>query len=55
MVKEWENKNSKSVINLTAEDIAEVISSWTRIPLKKITQDENDKLKNFIPPIIVKI
>ena len=45
--KEWENKNSKAVITLTQEDIAEVISNWMRIPVKKITQDENEKLKNL--------
>lgn len=45
--KKWESKNSKSIITLTEEDIAEVISSWTRIPVKKITQDENEKLKNL--------
>ena len=43
----WESKNSKSIITLTQEDIAEVISSWTRIPVKKITQDENEKLKHL--------
>ena len=43
----WESKNSKEVITLTEEDIAEVISSWTRIPVKKLTQDENEKLKNL--------
>lgn len=43
----WEHKNSKAVIELTEEDIAEVISSWTRIPVKKLTQDENEKLKNL--------
>ena len=43
----WENKNSKEVINLIDEDIAEVISSWTKIPVKKITQDENERLKNL--------
>ena len=32
--------------NLTEEDIAEVISSWTKIPVKKLTQDENEKLRN---------
>lgn len=45
--KKWENKNSKSIITLTEEDIAEVISSWTKIPVKKLTQDENEKLKNL--------
>ena len=43
----WKNKNSKTVINLTADDIADVISKWTKIPVKKITQDENEKLKNL--------
>ena len=45
--KKWESKNSKSIITLTEEDIAEVIASWTRIPVKKLTQDENEKLKNL--------
>ena len=43
----WKNKTSKSVMSLTEEDIAEVISSWTNIPVSKITQDENEKLKNL--------
>lgn len=43
----WENKNRKEVMNLTEEDIAEVIASWTRIPVKKLTQDENEKLRNL--------
>lgn len=45
--KKWENKNSKAVTALKEEDIAEVISSWTNIPVKRLTQDENDKLKNL--------
>ena len=43
----WENKNTRSVTTLTEEDIAEVISSWTGIPVQKLTQDENKKLKNL--------
>ena len=43
----WENKNKKSVTTLTEEDIAEVIASQTGIPVKKLTQDENEKLKNL--------
>ena len=45
--KKWQSKNSKNVLNLTDEDIAEVIASWTKIPVNKITQDENEKLKNL--------
>ena len=43
----WKNKNSKEIITLTEEDIAEVISSWTRIPVQRLTQDENEKLKKL--------
>ena len=43
----WEDKKTKSVSTLTAEDIAEVISSWTGVPVKSLTQDENEKLKNL--------
>ena len=45
--KRWENKTSRNVVILNEEDIAEVISSWTNIPVKKLTQDENDKLKSL--------
>ena len=45
--KKWQNKNNKSVINITEENIAEVIASWTGIPAKKITEDENERLKNL--------
>ena len=45
--KEWETKNSKNVSTLKEEDIANVISSWTGIPVTKVSQSENDKLKNL--------
>ena len=45
--KKWQNKNSKNVLNLNEEDIAEVIGSLTGIPVNKITQDENEKLKHL--------
>ncbi len=43
----WNNKNTRSVTEITDEDIAEVIANWTKIPVKKLTQDENEKLKNL--------
>lgn len=43
----WNDKNTRSVTEITSEDIAEVIARWTGIPVKKITQDENEKLKNL--------
>ena len=43
----WRNKNTKSIITITDENIAEIISSSTGIPLDKITKSENEKLKNL--------
>lgn len=43
----WKNKNTKSVTELTEENIADVISSWTGIQANKITQDENKRLKKL--------
>mgnify|MGYP003371328141 FL=1 len=43
----WNNKNSKNVVTLTEEDIADVVANWTGIPVKKISQDENARLKNL--------
>ena len=45
--KKWKNKSNKELINITEENIAEVISSWTGIPANKITEDENVRLKNL--------
>lgn len=33
--------------NLTIQDIAEVIENWTKIPVKKITEKETQKLLNL--------
>ena len=45
--KKWKNKNTKSVTIVTEENIAEVIANWTGIPAKRLTEDENEKLKNL--------
>ena len=45
--KKWKNKNTKEVVNITEENIAEVIANWTGIPASKITEDENQRLKNL--------
>ena len=43
----WNDNNVKSIRNITEEDIAEVIASITGIPVQKINQNENEKLKNL--------
>ena len=45
--RKWKNKNTKLVTTVTEENIADVIASWTGIPAKKLTEDENVKLKNL--------
>ncbi len=39
--------SSMKIRNLTVQDIAEVIESWTKIPVKKITEQETQKLLNL--------
>ena len=45
--KKWRNQNTKKVITITEENIADVISLWTGIPTKKISEDENERLRNL--------
>ena len=39
--------SSLKLVELTTQDIAEVIESWTKIPVKKITEEETAKLLNL--------
>ena len=41
---EYKKTNNNKV---GAEDIANVVSLWTKIPVSKLTEDENEKLKNL--------
>ena len=34
-------------MSIKEEDIAEIVASWTSIPVTKITEDENKKLANL--------
>ena len=45
--KKWKNKNTKTLVTITEENIADVIALWTGIPAKKITEDENERLRNL--------
>ena len=44
LIKEIENKRKENELRITDEDIADVVSGWTKIPVKKLTEDENEKL-----------
>ena len=41
---DWENEKGKSEAVVTTEDIAEIVSSWTGIPVTKLEEAETEKL-----------
>ncbi len=45
--KEWKDKNSKQVLSLKENNIAEVVASWTGIPVSKVNENESEKLKKL--------
>ena len=48
LIEQIDSINSKMKLkNLTVQDIANVIESWTKIPVKKITEAETQKLLNL--------
>lgn len=42
-----EKTKSKDVIEIGEENIAEIISKWTGVPVQKLTADENEKLTHL--------
>ena len=47
MMNELSEKRKKNELSVRDEDIADVVSSWTKIPVKKLTEDENEKLMHL--------
>lgn len=43
----WKNQKNNDTPVLTAEDIANVVSSWTNIPVTKLTEKESERLLNL--------
>ena len=43
----WLKANDGQMGKITAEDIATVVSSWTKIPVSKLTETEKDRLLNL--------
>lgn len=44
---EWDSKYTKTDQIVSEEEIAEVVSSWTNIPVKKLAEEETEKLRNL--------
>ena len=45
--KEWEEKNIDTRLEVTENEIADVVSSWTGIPVKSIQEEEGQRLMNM--------
>ena len=45
--KDWQEKNSKQILQLKEEDIQAVVAAWTGIPVSKVSETESEKLKNL--------
>ncbi|WP_068677210.1 ATP-dependent protease ATP-binding subunit ClpC [Oceanobacillus sp. Castelsardo] len=45
--KEWKEKQGQMDSKVTVDDIASVVSSWTGVPVSKLTKDESDRLLNM--------
>ena len=42
--KKWLDENQSNILSVNPEDIAAVVSTWTDIPVEKLTQKESEKL-----------
>ena len=45
--KRFQKKTSSSQPEVTEEDIAEVVSAWTKIPVQKLVESDTDRLKKL--------
>ena len=43
----WKQDKEQKKLVVTEEDIADVVSAWTKIPVKKLTQGETEKIRNL--------
>lgn len=44
---EWEEKQVREKTEVTPDDIAEIVSSWTGIPVNRLAQEESERLLNL--------
>ena len=46
-IKIWEKQKDVDITEIHEENIAEVISKWTGIPIQRLNEDENEKMKHL--------
>jgi len=44
---EWEKNNSKEELCVREEDICDIIADWTGIPVRKLAEEEQERLRNM--------
>jgi ATP-dependent Clp protease ATP-binding subunit ClpC len=44
LAEEWKKKQEEQEIKVTGEHIAQIVSSWTGVPVSKLTETESEKL-----------
>ena len=44
---EWQSKHDDKNLVVTEDDIAEIVTAWTGIPVKKLAQEESERLLNL--------
>ncbi len=44
MRREWQMKRSRAHISIGAEEIAEIVSSWSGVPVARLTEQESERL-----------
>ncbi len=45
--KEWEQRKITDQQSVTADDIAHIVSAWTGVPVKKLAEEETERLLNM--------
>ena len=50
--KEWEQKRNSKVETVGEEEVAEIVSSWTGIPVKRMTESEAERLTRYLRVIL---
>ena len=44
---EWQSESSHNSGQITAEDIAQIVSQWTGVPVSQLTEEETARLRNM--------
>ena len=47
ILNKWRYDKTKNIIEIKEENISEIISKWTGIPVQKLNEDDNEKLKHL--------